>query len=296
MLDFTLLFYERLYASGIGFIIAFLFNLIAIRHHYYRPLDNKQDFSPLSIYHVITGFAIFLSTALIIAPLSIYTWYFLMSGEFLSAVKIKTVPDIESISVITTVVLTALAFILYFGLIIKKEARDAVLGRCFFEKKHWIKDVRIGALSWFLCYPLVFAIVNLVIALASLFFEKLLIDQVAIKQLKLAMASPSLFLILVILIIFVVPTMEELLFRGLFQSWLRSKIGPAKAIALTSLVFSFFHFSQSQGSSNFELIVALFILSCYLGFLYERQKSMIAPIALHLTFNAVSLAMFLLNS
>jgi membrane protease YdiL (CAAX protease family) len=105
------------------------------------------------------------------------------------------------------------------------------------------------------------------------------------------MENPVLFPIIVILISIVVPVLEELLFRGCLQSWISQKLGKIKAILITSIVFALFHFSRSQGLSNLELFAALFVLSCYLGYLYERQQSLLAPIALHSIFNAISISM-----
>ena len=58
---------------------------------------------------------------------------------------------------------------------------------------------------------------------------------------------------------------------------------------IASLIFAAFHFSTSQGLNNIELLVSLFVLSCFLGFLYERQESLLASMALHATFNAISI-------
>ncbi|MBI3211827.1 MAG: CPBP family intramembrane metalloprotease [Simkania negevensis] len=45
-----------------------------------------------------------------------------------------------------------------------------------------------------------------------------------------------------------------------------------------------FHLSSSQGVGN----ISLFIFALYLGFLYEKQCSLFASIALHMTFNSIS--------
>lgn len=70
------------------------------------------------------------------------------------------------------------------------------------------------------------------------------------------------------------------------------KILPWKgAIALTSLIFASFHFSALQGISNIELLGALFVLSCYLGYFHEMGNSIFIPIGLHSVFNFVNIVL-----
>ncbi|GAF76601.1 unnamed protein product, partial [marine sediment metagenome] len=60
------------------------------------------------------------------------------------------------------------------------------------------------------------------------------------------------------------------------------------AILLSSFFFAAFHFSILQKWSNVTILVTLFVLSIFLGLLYERQKSLLSPIVLHSTFNFFS--------
>jgi membrane protease YdiL (CAAX protease family) len=105
------------------------------------------------------------------------------------------------------------------------------------------------------------------------------------------MEFPWLFWSSVILIVTLVPFLEEVLFRGFLQTWLRRVVGVSGAIWLTALTFALFHFSTSQGADNVELISSLFVLGCFLSFLRERQRSLWAPIGLHAAFNAISILM-----
>jgi membrane protease YdiL (CAAX protease family) len=103
--------------------------------------------------------------------------------------------------------------------------------------------------------------------------------------------------------ILVVPLAEEIFFRGIFQTLLRSFIirpanrraaglaafeprglafgGPWPAIILASLVFVVFH-------ENPEHWPALFALSVCLGYSYEKSGSLFRPIFIHSMFNALS--------
>ncbi len=83
--------------------------------------------------------------------------------------------------------------------------------------------------------------------------------------------------------VIVVPFVEELIFRGMIQTMLRSFFRPWPAICIASLVFVLFH-------ANPEHWLALFALSFCLGYTYEKSGSLLRPIFLHALFNAMSVA------
>ena len=72
------------------------------------------------------------------------------------------------------------------------------------------------------------------------------------------------------------------------QSWFKERLGPKAAILIAALCFACFHLAPSQGAGNISVAISLFTFACFLGFIYERQGSLYAPIALHMTFNTVS--------
>ena len=82
----------------------------------------------------------------------------------------------------------------------------------------------------------------------------------------------------------IAPLFEEILFRGMFQSIIRSfVIKPWLAIILTSIFFASIH-------ANVAHWPTLFILSVSLGYAYEKSGSILRPIFMHFIFNAASLA------
>ncbi len=84
--------------------------------------------------------------------------------------------------------------------------------------------------------------------------------------------------------VLIVPVFEEMLFRGFLQTTLRSLTHqrPWAAIVLTSALFSLLHPPTH--------VPALFILSCGLGYAYERSGSLLRPMFMHIFFNGVSVA------
>ena len=89
--------------------------------------------------------------------------------------------------------------------------------------------------------------------------------------------------------VLIAPIIEELLFRGLLQSTLRSLgYGPWLSIAIGSFFFVLFHAAPSHWP-------ALFVLSMSLGYSYERSGSLLRPIFIHAIFNATSVLVTLLT-
>jgi len=89
--------------------------------------------------------------------------------------------------------------------------------------------------------------------------------------------------LIVITAVIVVPVFEEMLFRGLFQSWLRSLVaGPWLAILICSGMFAVIHADAGHWP-------ALLVLSMSMGYAYEKSGSLFRPIFIHSLFNATSI-------
>jgi len=78
------------------------------------------------------------------------------------------------------------------------------------------------------------------------------------------------------------PIGEEIFFRGVLQSTLRSRLGrPWLAIIVASFLFAAMHMAV------LESLPALFVLAIALGYSYERTGRLWAPITIHMLFNLV---------
>ena len=83
------------------------------------------------------------------------------------------------------------------------------------------------------------------------------------------------------------PVLEELLFRGVLFGGL-SKIMPVwGAMILSGFIFAFIHV-------NAATFIPLWFLGIAFAWLYVRTGTLLAPMAVHFTFNAVNLALCLL--
>jgi len=95
----------------------------------------------------------------------------------------------------------------------------------------------------------------------------------------------SLQVLLAILAVVVAPLIEETVFRGMFQSMIRSHLGrPWPAIIATSVLFVMVH-------ANLSHWPALFALSLGLGYAYEKSGSLFRPIFMHVLFNGATIAL-----
>jgi membrane protease YdiL (CAAX protease family) len=179
------------------------------------------------------------------------------------------------------------AYLAYFEL--KSEQRQQLWQQ---TSQTWTQNFGVGVAVWFLIYPLVLAFNQLISIAAWHLFHHSFVEQIVVQHLRDTLASPWIFGATALSVITLVPMTEEFLFRGLLQSWLKRKLhNTSAAIIFSSIVFAIFHYSNAQGVTNIELLSSLFLLSCMLGFIYERQRSLWAPIGLHSFFNLMSLLM-----
>jgi membrane protease YdiL (CAAX protease family) len=161
------------------------------------------------------------------------------------------------------------------------------------KENSYLYDLLIGFSTWFVAFPVIVCINTLFEYINELLFAAPEVDQVAVKFLKINSTSLFPLLIVLFMIILSAPIIEEFLFRGCVQNFLRRKIGVKSSIVITSIFFSGMHFSFSQSFSNIPLLISLFVFSIYLGFVYEKTRSLLSSITLHMTFNTISVVRIL---
>ncbi|MBN2847917.1 MAG: CPBP family intramembrane metalloprotease [Coriobacteriia bacterium] len=98
------------------------------------------------------------------------------------------------------------------------------------------------------------------------------------------------FMLAVLMVVLIGPTVEELVFRGALQEGLAARFGVWPAIVVQAALFAAFH-------RSWWLLVPTFILGVVLGYLAERRDSLWPPIALHALYNAITVvAAFLVSA
>lgn len=146
------------------------------------------------------------------------------------------------------------------------------------------KSLVIGMTSYLLIYPFIFLLAKTIELILKNYFGIEAQEQEAIQVLKAQKENIG----LIVFITIIIPIIEEILFRGYLLQGLKSVLKPSWSIALTALVFAFFHFSAGQGFSNITIIVSLFMLACFMGYLVEKTGSLWSSIGLHMAFNSIS--------
>ena len=146
------------------------------------------------------------------------------------------------------------------------------------------KDFFVAVLNLLSVWPLVMLMV-----LATLVFGKLVygsdfqLQRHQELEMITAYSQPVVRVLIVVTAVLVVPVFEEMLFRGLFQTMLRSFLQrPWPSILISSALFAMIHADVSHWP-------ALLVLAICMGYAYEKSGSLFRPIFIHSLFNAVSI-------
>ena len=95
-------------------------------------------------------------------------------------------------------------------------------------------------------------------------------------------------ILMVFFAVVLTPVFEELVFRGLLQSYLRNLgYGPWMSILIASILFSILH--------PLMHLPALLVLSAAMGYAYEKSGSLLRSIFIHFLFNGVTIAFALMG-
>lgn len=104
--------------------------------------------------------------------------------------------------------------------------------------------------------------------------------------------------ILISFVVIVAPITEELIFRGIFQEYIKQSTSTITSIIITSLAFSSLHFGVSTGGlfSNLLYVGIAFSLSIILCHYKEKSGYISTTIIIHAIFNGIQiLGLFLLT-
>jgi membrane protease YdiL (CAAX protease family) len=139
-------------------------------------------------------------------------------------------------------------------------------------------------------WPLVMAMMSLTVLIMRTLNQDFEVPQHEALQVITQSGSVPLQVLMIVLAVAIAPMVEEMLFRGLFQTMIRSYFGrPWLAIAITSILFAFIH-------KDPEHWPALFVLALGLGYSYEKSGSLLRAIFMHAMFNGITIAVALAES
>jgi membrane protease YdiL (CAAX protease family) len=258
-------------------VLAFLLLFVGARRGFFQFPIVPWDV-PVRLIHLVGAFAIYFVITSFISVLAIE---FMRKQIMLEYMAYSSWLNFG-------ISLCVFLFLALYFILLPKAVQKGILHRS--EEKFAIsEDIWTALYAWILAFPLVlFLSQALEMAVTKIFHATQLPDQAAVKFLKSTFDHPLYFLLAVISIVIFAPLIEETLFRGFLQTYIRKHLGPRQAIFITSVCFSLFHYSAGQGLGNISIILSLFILALFLGFLYEKQGSLLSPMILHASFNTVS--------
>ena len=146
-----------------------------------------------------------------------------------------------------------------------------------------IKDFFAAMLNFISIWPITLVVVILTMLIGQIILgDNFQIQQHEELKTIAAYQQLSLKILIIVTTIFVVPVFEEIIFRGLFQTIIRSYLSkPWRSIAISSVIFAMFHENPAHWP-------ALFVLSMCMGYSYEKSGSLFRPIFIHCIFNATS--------
>ncbi|MHC4271709.1 MAG: lysostaphin resistance A-like protein [Planctomycetota bacterium] len=195
--------------------------------------------------------------------------------------------------------LLCIALIIYLA---KVNFTDGLKGFGF-NPKQIHKDFVAAAVNLVSIWPIIVVILALTVYMGE-YFQGTEFDFGRHRELQSISIYPQLKVRVLIFITaaFIVPVFEELLFRGLFQTIVRSalerltflerfkdkSIVTWSAIIITSVFFVAAHEDRWH-------LPALFVLSLGMGYAYEKSGSLMRPIFIHIFFNSLALASVLLD-
>lgn len=269
--------------AEIGAILAFgVLALLLLRVGWRRgflSLPNQSWDVPVRFVHLIGAFAIYFLVS------------FCASSLAIAFFKKQIINHYVAYASWFNFLMSLLIFCLLAGYLLwlAETVRKGLLRRLSERGQPLLGDVWFAFVTWVLAFPLVLFLNQLFELLVTKIFNVTqLPDQIAVQFLKSTFADPLYFILATLSIIVLAPLIEETLFRGFLQSFIRQHLGSKQAIFITSACFAFFHYARGQTLGNIPIIISLFVLSLFLGFSYEKKGSLLTPITLHASFNAIS--------
>jgi membrane protease YdiL (CAAX protease family) len=146
------------------------------------------------------------------------------------------------------------------------------------------KDFLAAVVNLVAIWPVAMVMIMVTILLGELIWgQEFKMPQHKELELITAYSQLSVRVLIIATTIVIVPVFEEMFFRGLFQTMLRSFLArPWLSILISSGLFATVHANPGHWP-------ALFALSICMGYSYEKSGSLFRPIFIHSLFNAVSI-------
>ena len=158
---------------------------------------------------------------------------------------------------------------------------------------HLIKSTGVGFIALLLTWPIITAVGMMARPIVEVITGRP-VDVIAHESLRLFLENPvdGWYIMFAVMVVLAAPVIEEVMYRGVLQSWLvHTGINRWAAIFITSVVFA-----SAHGTVEAHALPVLFVLSLSFGWVYERTSRLAACITMHALFNAANLTLALLTT
>jgi uncharacterized protein len=194
---------------------------------------------------------------------------------------------------LTTIVLTVVAALVIIGVLVLWLTR---YHRGWLEVLRlpkpgtWRQEIGSGVLFGIGLYPVMVLVVG---GLLTVLLQAISGEQVEAPE-QVGEHLPALgTAITVVYAIVIAPIGEELFFRGIMFRALRDRHGFWVGAVGSSIGFGSIHFIPGSAIDAALLMTVMFFTGIALCFIYERRRTIVAPIAAHVTFNVIGIVLIL---
>jgi membrane protease YdiL (CAAX protease family) len=149
------------------------------------------------------------------------------------------------------------------------------------------RDVGRGALALLVTLPIVH-VVSVAAVVAATMWRGERPELLAHDTLRLMVGNPGSPWVWVMgfSAIVLAPIAEELVFRVFLQSALLKAFRSTwAAVLMASAIFAAVHMGAGVGADDAHALPALFVLGVAMGIAYERRRSLVVPVVMHMGFN-----------
>jgi membrane protease YdiL (CAAX protease family) len=102
--------------------------------------------------------------------------------------------------------------------------------------------------------------------------------------------------VFVLFAVVVAPVTEEFLFRGLIYRSIRDRQGVALGAIVSAVLFGAIHFVPGPWPDALALQITMVVTGLGLAWVYERRKTLLAPIAGHAAFNLIAVVVIVADA
>ncbi len=170
--------------------------------------------------------------------------------------------------------ITLVALVLYMV----RDERHGRLSQLGLKRNEFGYNIVLGVAGFLVVLPMLLAVGRVLSFLQHNFLMEPLPVQEAVWR---VLRTPwSLMWLVGVLVVLIVPLAEELFFRGMLAPALQRWFGRTMAIMLSAVFFAAAHV-------DLVALVPMFLMGLVLGYLYDRRRSLVPCVAMHVLYNGV---------